>query len=152
MIKLMGQCNHHHAQQQCLQHPMLGELLHFTMNPMEATTNISQLCRYSVQCPMGFIYSIQICEISHQTFGSSHQKCLMCPMIFMNTAGRDFTTPLIALVSLWNYPLVIVTGSHWCWIRWCLGVVSSNKPFPDLMLTQIYVAIWRHKATMCQRQ
>ena len=36
-------------------------------------------------CPMGFIYSIQICEISHQTFGPSHRKCPMCPMIFMNT-------------------------------------------------------------------
>ena len=36
-------------------------------------------------CPMGFIYSIQICEISHQTFGPSHRKCRMCPMIFMNT-------------------------------------------------------------------
>ena len=38
-------------------------------------------------CPMGFIYSIQICEIFHRTFGPSHQKCPMCPMIFMNTEG-----------------------------------------------------------------
>ena len=37
-------------------------------------------------CPMGFIYSIQICEISHQTFGPSHRKCPTCPMIFVNTA------------------------------------------------------------------
>ena len=37
-------------------------------------------------CPMGFIYSIQICEISHQTFGPGHQKCLMCPMTFIDTA------------------------------------------------------------------
>ena len=36
-------------------------------------------------CPMGFIYSIQICEISHQTFGLRHQKYPTCPMIFMNT-------------------------------------------------------------------
>ena len=36
-------------------------------------------------CPMGFVYSIQICEISHQTFGPSHRKCPMCLMIFMNT-------------------------------------------------------------------
>ena len=41
-------------------------------------------------CPMGFIYSIQICEISHRTFGPSHRKCPMCPMIFMNTGmGSD---------------------------------------------------------------
>ena len=38
-------------------------------------------------CPMGFQYSIRICEISHQTFGPSHRKCWMCPMIFMNTAA-----------------------------------------------------------------
>ena len=37
-------------------------------------------------CPMGFIYSIQNCEISHQTFGPSHRKCPTCPMIFVNTA------------------------------------------------------------------
>ena len=36
-------------------------------------------------CPMGFQYSIQICEIYHQTFGPSHRKCPMCPMIFTNT-------------------------------------------------------------------
>ena len=39
-------------------------------------------------CPMGFIYSIQICEISHQTFGPSHRKCPTCPMIFVNTATQ----------------------------------------------------------------
>ena len=38
--------------------------------------------------PMGFIYSIQICEISHQTFGPGHRKYLMCPMIFVNTESR----------------------------------------------------------------
>ena len=36
-------------------------------------------------CLMGFICSIQICEISHQTFGPSHRKCPTCPMIFVNT-------------------------------------------------------------------
>ena len=36
-------------------------------------------------CPMGFICSIQICEISHQTFGPSHRKCPTCPMILVNT-------------------------------------------------------------------
>ena len=34
---------------------------------------------------MGFIYSIQICEISHQTFGPSHRKCLTCPTFFAYT-------------------------------------------------------------------
>ena len=43
-------------------------------------------------CPMGFIYAIQICEISHQTFGPSHRKCPMCPMIFMNTAVLKFVS------------------------------------------------------------
>ena len=35
---------------------------------------------------MGFIYSIQICEISHQTFGPSHRKCPTCPTFFAYTA------------------------------------------------------------------
>ena len=34
-------------------------------------------------CPMGLIYSIQICEIPRQTFGL--RKCPMWPMIFINT-------------------------------------------------------------------
>ena len=34
---------------------------------------------------MGFIYSIEIYEISHQIFGSSHRKCPTCPTIFVNT-------------------------------------------------------------------
>ena len=43
-------------------------------------------------CPMGFIYFIQNCEISHQTFGPSHWKCLTCPMIFMNTESVSAAT------------------------------------------------------------
>ena len=44
-------------------------------------------------CPMGFINSIEICEISHQTFGPSHRKCPICPMIFMNTGSRSQYNP-----------------------------------------------------------
>ena len=35
--------------------------------------------------PMGFIYSIQICEISLQTFEPCHGKCLTFLMIIVNT-------------------------------------------------------------------
>ena len=51
-------------------------------------------------CPMGFIYSIQICEISHQTFGPSHRKCPTCPMIFMNT-GDTMTNGVKKIRSHW---------------------------------------------------
>ena len=44
-------------------------------------------------CPMAIIYSIQICEISYQTFGPSHRKCPMCPMIFVNTE-LDYKEPI----------------------------------------------------------
>ena len=33
-------------------------------------------------CAMGFIYPIQIFEISHQTFGPSHRKCPTCLFFF----------------------------------------------------------------------
>ena len=36
-------------------------------------------------CAMGFIYPIEIFEISHQTFGPCHRKCPKCLMIFVNT-------------------------------------------------------------------
>ena len=31
---------------------------------------------------------------------------------------------------------------------WQVNIVYGNKPLPELMFTQIYVAIWRHYATM----
>ena len=49
------------------------------------------------------------------------------------------------------YTLINVTGLH----RWAVNISSGNdlgssgsKPLPEPMLTQIYVAIWRHQATM----
>ena len=41
----------------------------------------------SDNCLMGFIYSIEIYEICHRTFGSSQWKCPTCPTIFVNTAA-----------------------------------------------------------------
>ena len=51
-------------------------------------------------CPMGFIYSIQICEISHQTFGPGHRKCPMCQMIFVNTAINQNTGYLLNITFI----------------------------------------------------
>ena len=48
---------------------------------------------------------------------------------------------------LWNCTNVNVTGLHWWSINIGSGnglVPSGNKPLPEPMLTQIYVAIWRH--------
>ena len=48
---------------------------------------------------------------------------------------------------LWNCRRVIVTGPHWWYVDIGSGnglVLSGNKPLPEQMLTQIYVAIWRH--------
>ena len=52
---------------------------------------------------MGFIYSIQICEISHQTFGPSHRKCPTCPMFFAYTE--------IISEVLWHSPAANFTGN-----------------------------------------
>ena len=46
---------------------------------------------------------------------------------------------------------VIVTGPYWWKVKTDSGnalVPSGNKPLPEPMLTQIYVAIWHHQATM----
>ena len=48
---------------------------------------------------MGFVYSIEICEISHQTFGPSHRKCPMCPTFLAYTA---FNIGLIQDVIYFN--------------------------------------------------
>ena len=58
-------------------------------------------------CLMGFIHSIQICEIFRQTFGPSHRKC---PMIFMNSAHILFYRYLFSLLS-WGWFVIAVCGS-----------------------------------------
>ena len=53
--------------------------------------------------------------------------------------------------SLWNYPQVILIGTYWWQVNIGSGnglVPSGNKPLPEPMLTQIYVAQWHHQATM----
>ena len=48
---------------------------------------------------------------------------------------------------LWNCTNMHVTGLHWWSVKIGSGnglVPSGNKPLPERMLTQIYVAIWRH--------
>ena len=52
-------------------------------------------------CPIGFIYSIQICEMSHQTFGPSHRKCPTCPKIFVNT-----------VLVRWHLYIQVAPGVH----------------------------------------
>ena len=76
-------------------------------------------------CPMGFIYSIQICEISHQTFGPSHQKCTVCPMIFVNTVNSSLPTS-VAYMCWWT-GLVLVQAMACC--------MFSAKPLPEPMLS-----------------
>ena len=44
-----------------------------------------------------------------------------------------------------------VTGPYWRYINMGSGnglVLSGNKPFPEPMLTWIYVTKWHHLATM----
>ena len=48
---------------------------------------------------------------------------------------------------LWNCPQMNVNGPYWWWVNIGSGhglVPSGNKPLPEPMLTQIYVAIWCH--------
>ena len=50
-------------------------------------------------------------------------------------------------IMLWLYNLwIFIISTHWeVNIGWSNGLVpSSNMPLPAPMLTQIYVAIWRH--------
>ena len=54
------------------------------------------------------------------------------------------------MCHLWNCHQMIVTGSYWWYVNIGLGnglVPSANKPLPEPMLTEIYVAIWRHQAS-----
>ena len=54
---------------------------------------------------------------------------------------------------LWNFLQVILFGPHWWQVNIGSGnglVPSGNKPLPEPMLTQIYVTIWLHQATMSQ--
>ena len=55
---------------------------------------------------------------------------------------------------LWNCRHVIVNGPHW-WVNIGSGnglVSSDTKRLPEAMLTQIYVDIWRHQATVSKEK
>ena len=48
---------------------------------------------------------------------------------------------------LWNWPIMNVTGLHWWSVNIGSGnglVPAGNKPLPEQILTEIYVAIWHH--------
>ena len=50
---------------------------------------------------------------------------------------------------LWNYPLVIVNGSHWWSVNIGSGnssMPSGNKPLPEPVFTKSCVSIWHHQA------
>ena len=76
---MVGRTDEHMKWQQYPSASMLAKGTVFTKN----FHGSSDICR------MGFIYSILICEISHQTSGPSHRKCPTCPMIFVNTEGKS---------------------------------------------------------------
>ena len=81
-------------------------------------------------CPMGFIYSVQICEISHQTFGPGHWKCATCPMIFVNTVM------VITWPSVWS-DKTMVTHRPWllCTFAWSVHLSQEGVP-PICSLSQ----------------
>ena len=72
---------------------------------------------------MGFIYSIQICEISYQTFWPSHRKCPTCLMIFVNTGAICVIIPWVTHVTLSDVFLYPFVGRCWNLLylsrKWC---------------------------------
>ena len=74
---------------------------------------------------MGSICSLQICEISHQTFGPSHQKCSMCPMILVNLAFFKQES-----VSKYFWPMLkhSVSILYSCNIYWNMDLHLSTRP------------------------
>ena len=82
-------------------------------------------------CPMGFIYPIQIFEISHQTFGPSHRKCQTCPMIFVNAGYNS---------QLWNGAFRI-----WAHCYWATHRSTSHHHNPTLIMIFISLNIEQYQ-------
>ena len=64
---------------------LMFSLFREIVDPAKVAVYLKNFHDSSDICSMGFIYSIQICEISRETFGPSYWKYPMCPMIFMST-------------------------------------------------------------------
>ena len=127
---------------------MVSLIIMFAVRPIWAQDAIFKMSRVSPVsvwpknlhgssniCPKGFIYSIQNCEISHQTFGPSHQKCPTCPMIFVNTAIYNC---YLHECSVWLLSLFYAFTAHVPYL------VSQYYPLPEPMLTQMVK--YTHKA------
>ena len=112
---------------------------------------------------MGFIYSIQICEISHQIFVPNHRKCPTCPMIFVNTAALN-TVPTCSMIENKRSLSIIDRQEPWpatnrsfsqqdchntngAGVSWTplVGVVRSFRPFPVPCLWKI-ARLWNEAA------
>ena len=96
---------------------------------------------------MGFIYFFQICEISHQTFGPSNQKCLTCPMIFINTV--QMLVPYLYWTQTWSSlylqmpkHLLVLGHQQPQWRPQNLTFVTSLSEFHPFVVTQWYHLSW----------
>ena len=109
-------------------------------------------------CPMGFVWSIQICEISHQTFGPSRRKCVQWFSWTLNSSAvlqkrlnyiacccRWVRTSVNSIpdqleLSILLYPNNIIFG--WCWHYGCQVVCECRlwerlivQPTPPLTIS-----------------
>ena len=105
-------------------------------------------------CQMGFIKSIQICEISHRTFGPIHRKYpMMCPMIFMKTVNFLLRINSLDNTNVCNFKceffkhIIMINFLSICWeVNTGLGnglVLTGSKlhVLPVLTSTKFYDTI-----------
>ena len=102
---------------------------------METCSVHEKLSRFIRHLSNGLIYSIQICEISHQTFGPSNRKWPTCPMIFVNTGQWTctYSRPMIVHMGrvtelkLSCYPVLLSVDSE---TRYSNKTAAPPRPDP----------------------
>ena len=102
--------------------PFLKDIFYIFLLTMLTSVYLKNFHDSSDICPMGFMYSIQIHEISHRTFGLSHWKCPTCPMIFVNTV-TCFINREIFPKSFLNFDRPAQ------WLRWCVNDVQQVQRY-----------------------
>ena len=91
---------------------------------------------------LGWIFIILLCLLTLDIFNSLDPGgcCSKIKLV-------DFKATSMTYIWSFSCEIVNVTRPRWWLVNIISGnglVPSGNKPLPEPMLTQIYVAIWRH--------
>ena len=135
---------------------------------------VVETCYNEHMCPISQLLSLVECFRLHVNKVCEHWRCRIYSSLrlcYNNSYWIHCTLEYVAVISKVHFSssfckivawaltvklrpgecnrTLLIISQHWFVIGSCNGLVQpGNKPLPEPMFTQIYVAIWLHRATI----